>query len=56
MQAGDALSLLKAAATTVTIQEMSQLLTGRVVEAKKVAEVLALPHLPAEVRRQLTGR
>jgi len=56
VQAGDALTLLEAAATPVTIQDISHLLTARTVDASRLAEVLALPHLPAEVRRQLTGR
>ncbi|MFD1875299.1 MOSC domain-containing protein [Hymenobacter bucti] len=55
VQAGDALTLLEAAATTITIQDISQLL-ARTVEASQLAEALALPHLPAEVRRQLSGR
>lgn len=56
VQAGDALTLLEAAATTLTIQDISQLLLARTVEASQLAEVLALPHLPAEVRQQLLGR
>ncbi len=56
VQAGDAFTLLEAAATTVTIQDISQLLLARTVEASQLAEVLALPHLPAEVRQQLSGR
>jgi MOSC domain-containing protein YiiM len=56
VQAGDALTLLEAAATTITIQDISQLLRAQTVEAGQLAEVLALPHLPAEVRQQLAGR
>ena len=56
VQAGDALTLLEAAATAVTIQDVSQLLLARPVAAGRLADVLALPHLPAEVRRQLTNR
>ena len=56
VQAGDALALLEAAATTVTIQDISHLLLAPTVEAARLAEVLALPHLPAEVRRQLSRR
>ena len=55
VRAGDPLTLLEAAATTVTMQEISQLLLARSVAADRWAEVLALPHLPAEVRRQLSG-
>ncbi|MEJ7664751.1 MAG: MOSC domain-containing protein [Hymenobacter sp.] len=55
VQAGDALTLLEAAATTITIQDIAHLLVARTVEAGWLADVLALPHLPAEVRRQLTG-
>jgi MOSC domain-containing protein YiiM len=56
VQAGDALILLEAAPTRVTIQDLAQLLTARLVDADQLADVLALPHLPAEMRRQLTGR
>jgi MOSC domain-containing protein YiiM len=56
VQAGDALTLLEAAATSITIQDISQLLLARTGGASQLAEVLALPHLPAEVRQQLTGR
>jgi MOSC domain-containing protein YiiM len=56
VQAGDTLTLLEAAKTTVTIQDISQLLLARTVEAGQLAEVLALPYLPAEVRQQLTSR
>jgi MOSC domain-containing protein YiiM len=56
VQAGDALTLLEAAATSVTIQDIAQLLSAREVEAGRLAEILALPHLPIEVRQQLTGR
>jgi MOSC domain-containing protein YiiM len=56
VQAGDALTLLEPAATSITIQEISQLLLARTVAPARLAEVLALPHLPAEVRRQLTSR
>ncbi|AHJ95369.1 MOSC domain-containing protein [Hymenobacter swuensis] len=54
VQAGDTLTLLEAAATEVTIQDISLLLRARTIEAGRLAEVLALPHLPAEVRQQLT--
>lgn len=56
VQAGDAFTLLEAAPTTITIQDISHLLTARLVEAGRLAEVLALPHLPAEVRGQLGSR
>ena len=56
VQAGDAFTLLEAAPTTITIQDISHLLTARSVEASRLAEVLALPHLPAAVREQLGSR
>ena len=56
VRAGDALTLLEAAPTTITIQDISHLLLARTVDAGQLAEILALPHLPAEVRRQLSGR
>jgi MOSC domain-containing protein YiiM len=56
VQAGDALTLLEAAPTTVTIQDLAQLLTARLVDADQLADILALPHLPADVRRQLSGK
>jgi MOSC domain-containing protein YiiM len=56
VQAGDALTLLEAAPTRVTIQDLAQLLTARLVDADQLADILALPHLPAEVRRQLSGK
>jgi MOSC domain-containing protein YiiM len=56
VQAGDALTLLEAAPNRVTIQHLAQLLTARLADADQLADILALPHLPAEVRRQLTGR
>ncbi len=54
VRAGDALTLLEAAATTLTIQDLSHLLTARTVDVGRLADVLALPHLPAAVRQQLT--
>jgi MOSC domain-containing protein YiiM len=56
VQAGDALTLLEAAPTRVTIQDLAHLLTARLVDADQLADILALPHLPVEVRRQLTSR
>ncbi|TPG66488.1 MOSC domain-containing protein [Hymenobacter nivis] len=56
VQAGDAFTLLEAAATTITIQDVWQLLTARTIAPDRLADVLALPHLPAEVRRYLGGQ
>ena len=58
VQAGDALTLLEKAPTTVTIQAVSELLLSRtvVLEPGQLAEVLAVPHLPAGLKQHLASR
>lgn len=56
VQAGDALHLLEAAATAITIHDLAQLLRARSPDAGQLADVLALPHLPAAVREQLRSQ
>jgi MOSC domain-containing protein YiiM len=53
VQAGDALNLLEAAATDVTILDLSRLLLTRESDPDQLAQVLALPHLPASLRQYL---
>ena len=55
VQAGDALTLLEAAATRVTIQTVAELLLPRRAEAGLLAEVVALPYLPAGLKQQIAG-
>ena len=58
VQAGDRLELLEKAPTAVTIQTISQLLLSRsaAVEPNLLAELLALPHLPAWLKQYLASR
>ncbi|MPR35613.1 MOSC domain-containing protein [Salmonirosea aquatica] len=54
IQAGDPIELVEPADTTITIQTLFQLIRARQADADLLAEVLALPHLPARLRKQLT--
>lgn len=56
VQAGDPLELLEQASTTVTIQTVAQLMLSRAIAPAQLAELLALPHLPASLKRQLANR
>ena len=56
VQAGAPLELLEPAPTTVTIQTVAQLMLSRAIEPAQLAEVLALPHLPESLKRQLASR
>lgn len=53
IQAGDPIKLIQPADTTLTIQALFQLILSRKADAALLAEALALPHLPANLRRQL---
>lgn len=55
VQAGDRLELLEQAPTAITIQTVSQLLLSRAIEPDQLAELLALPHLPESLKRQLAS-
>jgi MOSC domain-containing protein YiiM len=54
IQAGDSVELIDPADTTVTIQTLYQFVLARKADAALLAEVLALPHLPDRLRKQLT--
>ena len=58
VRAGDQLALLEQAPTPLTIQDVSQLLLSRAValEPARLAELLAVPHLPAWLKQHLAGR
>ncbi|MGY3091359.1 MOSC domain-containing protein YiiM [Hymenobacter sp. UYAg731] len=56
VQAGDALTLLEPAATTLTIQTVSELLGARGTAPELLAEVLAVPHLPESLKHYLASR
>ena len=56
VQAGDALTLLEAAATAVTILDLAHLLLAREPDPGLLATVRTLPHLPASLRAYLRGR
>ncbi|TGE14717.1 MOSC domain-containing protein [Hymenobacter elongatus] len=56
VQAGDAIELLEAAATAITIHEVGQIILTRSAPTDLLAELLALPHLPASPKRQFGGR
>lgn len=56
VRADDVVELFEQAATGITIQDISQLLVARSTETGFLAAVLALPHLPESLKRQLAGR
>ena len=58
VRAGDQLALLEQAPTPLTIQDVSQLLLSRAValEPARLAELLAVPHLPAWLKQHLASR
>lgn len=51
--AHDTIELLEAVATTITIQTLADLLLSRQADPDTLASVLALPHLPRSLKRQL---
>ncbi|HEX8327189.1 MAG TPA: MOSC domain-containing protein [Hymenobacter sp.] len=55
VQAGDALTLLEAADTAITIQTVADILLTRRAEAGLLAAVVALPHLPTKLKQQFGG-
>ena len=54
VQVGDKITLIEAADTTITILDVAQLMLTRKSEKDLLAQVLALPHLPALVKGQLS--
>ncbi|GAB2588357.1 MOSC domain-containing protein [Spirosoma areae] len=54
VQAGDAITLLDAADTPITIQAVSQLILTRKADPDLFARVLTLPYLPQSLKTQLT--
>ena len=56
VQAGDAIELLEAAATDITIEVLAQLSFGPSPDAALLAAAAALPHLPPSVRARLSRR
>lgn len=56
VQAGAPLVLLEPAPTSITVQTLAQLMLSRTIEPGQLAEVLALPHLPELLKRQLASR
>lgn len=53
VRAHDAIELLEAAATTITIADLAHVLLSRQADPDTLAAVLALPHLPRSLKRQL---
>jgi MOSC domain-containing protein YiiM len=51
VQAGDAIRLVEAADTTITIQIVSQIVLTHKAEASLLAEVAKLPHLPDSLKK-----
>ena len=57
VRAGDALVLLEQALTPLTIQEVAQLILSRAaIEPDQLADLLAVPHLPAWLKQHLASR
>ena len=54
VQAGDAITLVEAASTDITIQTVSQIVLNRQADADLLAQVVALPHLPDSLKRMFT--
>ncbi len=55
VQAGDAIDLIEPADTDITIQAIAELVLHRKANADLLDRVLALPHLPASLKRQFGG-
>ena len=53
MRAHDAIELLEAAATAITIHDLAHVLLHRPADPDTLAAVLALPHLPHSLKKQL---
>jgi MOSC domain-containing protein YiiM len=54
VQAGDEITLLEAADTTITIQDINQLILTHKADTGLLANVVALPHLPDSLKMQLS--